>query len=67
MSFAILYLMTLFIIINFLFNQVMIEINTHEIDWIKSKKKILYKIVHIRKNNNIILYKNQMIFNQIIK
>jgi hypothetical protein len=67
MSFAILYLMILFIIINFLFNQVMIEIDTHEIDWIKSKKKILYKVVHIRKNNNIILYKNQMIFNQIIK
>jgi hypothetical protein len=32
MSFAILYLMILFIIINFLFNQVMIEIDTHEID-----------------------------------
>jgi hypothetical protein len=33
----------------FLFNQIIIELDTHEIDWIKLKrKKILWKVTHIR-------------------
>jgi len=34
----------MFIKINFLFNQMIVEIDTHKIDWIKSKGKKLIRL-----------------------
>jgi len=54
--------MILFIKINFLFNQMIIEIDTHKIDEIKSKKKKLARLhlLEIISKNNFFKNKFQL-------